>query len=459
MRRRFLAICGSAGSTDQPRLERAFALALGHEGLEPLVVSDALNVVADADCPRHIFPGGRGCAVGRLFRSDDWSTVPGTLSRDEATRLWHRGPAELLTRYWGGYAAFAATESAAGYVLRDPSGVFPIYSIGGLGAAVFVSDAALARELGLLEGRVDWDRVAEGLLLPDLRLSSTALRDCAELLPGEAIDFKGSPCAAAWTPADHVHRGAGWDVHESAARLRDTIQRSIGAWARDRRRIVLELSGGLDSSIIAACLARSGADLTCLTMATPTPDGDERTHARAVAHHLGVPLMERFYDPAAIDFRKSSSARLPRPSGAAFAQASDAALLAAAAEIGADCFFNGGGGDNVFCSIASATPAIDRLLARGPGPSFVRALADVAAIHHTTFWHAAGAALRNALGRSSSPWPIDRRLLAPALVPEPVAARHPWLAAGQRLPPGKYRHVQSILAIHNHLEGHDRGER
>ena len=44
--------------------------------------------------------------------------------------------------------------------------------------------------------------------------------------------------------------------------------------------IVLRLSGGLDSSIIAACLAKAKVQFSCINFPTRARDGDERNYAR-----------------------------------------------------------------------------------------------------------------------------------------------------------------------------------
>src|SRR3546814_10696864 len=67
----------------------------------------------------------------------------------------------------------------------------------------------------------------------------------------------------------------------------DLLQRLIinctAAWSASRSQILVELSGGLDSSIVTAALKSADADFSAITFATPDAEGDESVYARAVA--------------------------------------------------------------------------------------------------------------------------------------------------------------------------------
>src|SRR3546814_14435267 len=81
---------------------------------------------------------------------------------------------------------------------------------------------------------------------------------------------------------------------------------SLTAWSRTYDQGLIGISGGLDSSIVAASLRKAGNTLSGLTLMTDDPLGDERAFATAVASHIGMPLFEEDYDLANIDLDRSS---------------------------------------------------------------------------------------------------------------------------------------------------------
>jgi asparagine synthase (glutamine-hydrolysing) len=121
----------------------------------------------------------------------------------------------------------------------------------------------------------------------------TVLTDIDELLPGFSVDLAGTadrqrPC---WSPWDHVRAPEPEHSGEAADRLRRTIIQCVTGWTSSSNKLLLSVSGGLDSSIVAACLKAAGApDVHCLTMFSNDAGGDERDYARALCQKLDLPL-------------------------------------------------------------------------------------------------------------------------------------------------------------------------
>jgi asparagine synthase (glutamine-hydrolysing) len=445
MRGRYIILWAPAAAPS-PLLSAAFDQVVRLHNLVRVDAGAGLMVAAGRDMPPPRRAGGGSAVIlGQIFGPAGSNPAP----RDEEE------PEAFTRRFWGAYLAVRAPRPGrAGFAFRDPSGLFPCYRIAHPDAEILVSDAALARDAGLLDGAVDWGGLVQGLAYPNLRLAQTALAGCTELLPGTAISMGAEGRdRLPWNPAAFASARASVGSADPAA-LKQVIQECVAAWAGAHRHILLELSGGLDSSIVAACLKAAGANFTCVTLATASPEGDERIYARAVADFLNVPLAERAHDPGAVAFERSSAAHLPRPSGRAFAQASEGALLEVADAVGADAFMSGGGGDNVFCYLASAGPAADRLLFHGPGLGFMKTVRDITDLRGVTLREAAMAALRIALRRPTLRWRTDWTLLTPeARLLIGAQHAHPWLQDANTLLPGKRSHLNSLLSIHNHLEG------
>lgn len=354
-----------------------------------------------------------------------------------------------LDGHWGNFAFFCSSgEEAIAY--REPSGSVPVYRFGEPHETIYVSDAELALALGLLTRvEVDAQFVVHWLQFPFLRTPRTGLTGVQEVLPGVLLTRTGSGGwiqGRGWHPAAFVRRVAAIeDPAEAAERLRETALAVVPAQLAERS-IALRLSGGLDSSIIAACLSQAGFAFPCINFATRSRDGDERSYARAVAERFGlqlVELVERESTGLAAPVRPSLRP-LVNPLLAPF----ESAIEQTALELGAELLVDGGGGDNLFCSISSAAPVIDALERSGPRAA-ARAVAEIAERADCTTWDVLAAAARRLL-KPRRGWKDDRSLLnRQALLRAPEL--HPWLRDLPALP-GKLEHVEALVHIQHFLD-------
>src|SRR3546814_15967051 len=108
------------------------------------------------------------------------------------------------------------------------------------------------------------------------------------------------------------------DVLVVTHRGRHAVQTAVAADDGAYETVVLRLCGSLDSSIIAAFLAEADRRFVALTLVTRDRGGDGRVHARAVAAHLGVPLVEAMRETSDVDLAASAARGMPRPSARAF---------------------------------------------------------------------------------------------------------------------------------------------
>jgi asparagine synthase (glutamine-hydrolysing) len=114
---------------------------------------------------------------------------------------------------------------------------------------------------------------------------------------------------------------------------------------------------------------------------------------------------------------------------------------------GAELVLDGTGGDNVFCYLASATPALDASRS-GAWSEGVAALGNLARVHDTTAWAVARAAWRRSR-RPRIAWQREQSFLAPGASAR--AAHHPWLDAPDEALRGAYEQVQSIVGIRHFI--------
>lgn len=448
MSARYILILGEDPAT---RTERA-RLISDRTGLQPVFATTRFSVLANAGC-RCIPVADAGCILGALFRRPGPAEALVSLNECDALAVAKNEGQALLGGYWGGYVA-ALSRGDGTNILRDPSGTFPCYYAIRDDRALVGSDAELLLAGGVVP-EVDLEEIGRQLYRAFVPSAATALRGTRELLAGFSLRFPTAPEAQApwWSPWDHVSdRGEPRD--EAAERLARVVQDCVEAWASTRRRLLLSVSGGLDSSIIAACLAKAGADLVCLTMFTDDPAGDERPFARALCDHLGLRLMERPYRLDDIDIDEPLAPHLPRPRDRTQALAYERVNLEVAAEIGADGFMTGNGGDNVFGYSQSAVPIADRYLAGGVGEGLFASIRDVCRQTGCSIFDALSQALRLAHGPPRNRVRPNGLLLHPGFVADMSAGelRHPWLDAPPGALPGKAAHISAILRAQPTLE-------
>lgn len=429
---------------DAPGIHRRASEVLHSElGLQPVLAYDGMALLASQSTPALHLPNG-GVILGHLFARD------GTPIRNLSTMPIHSDPARalahVLDQFWGEYLFVRPESEGVGCtVLRDPSGGMPCLYFLQEGSALVTSDISLATRLGLYRRQVDWNFIARRLRYPNLKSQSTGLSGIKELLPGFSLTMRDrtADVAQVWSPWRFVSPGQRYvDPNDAASGVRNAVILAVEAWAKTDSRVLLELSGGLDSSIVACCLKGSGASVTCCTVATPVAGTDEQPYAKAIADHMGFVLrkIDLDFDAARFDFAPPSSSAVPGMGPLQYAV--NAAMEAAGTCHGVTSFFSGAGGDTVFSYLSNAVPAVDAFLERGLAcaASTVR---DLSFMHQCTIWRAAKLAARKLLRGPKNPAHADSSFLksdSAADVPEP----HPWFAAPPRTYPGDRERIADL---------------
>lgn len=402
-----------------------------------------------------------GWIFGYLFRRERPSGRVICLDPDEQLAVIESAGTYLLRHYWGGYVAVLPRADGSVHVLRDPSGLMPCYVRRRAESMFLASDIGALAAPG--SARIDFNAITAIMASVDRRGRRTGIAGIEELLPGERLIIEGASnrTEQAWSPFDYVRPPHRITFDQAAEELRETIKDAVGAWASSFDSILLGVSGGLDSSIVAAAAIARTPGLRFLTMAEPGTDGDERRYVNALTAKLGPPLTAKFYDIAAVDVERPVLPHLPLPVAMHFAQAIEAAHdeLATASTI--DAYFSGNGGDNVFCSLRTAVPLVDRLLAEGPRPGIIGTLSDIADLTGadipSVIKHACDRFRRRRSGHRIF---FDLSGLTPsaAVIATDVDDRHPWLDAPAGTLPGKAAHVALLARAQMSIELYPRRE-
>jgi asparagine synthase (glutamine-hydrolysing) len=368
---RFLAFIGEGSLTN----------AAGHVVQSDLGLTFAAPGLRVAYAGTSVPLGDRGILIGHLFRRGLPSLRVLNLSTAEIDRiLWSDGGA-LLQEFWGGYVAFLRRSDGSVRFVREPSGTIPAYwreTREGIVIASELGRTPFAPADGL---RIDTDALAVHLWAPHFTGHRTCISGVSEILPGEAFDIVGrnQRSTLLWSPWDHVPANPR-DVQADPSLLRDTILDAVTAWGDCFSNVLLGLSGGLDSSIVAAALRSSTCRVAGFTMYGADGESDERSYARQAASAASVSLACVDYDQEALDLSLPIASHVARPFLGHYAQAIANVHERAARDWGVDAYFSGNGGDNVFFMMHSVTPIVDRINARARPSMILKTIDDVAAV-------------------------------------------------------------------------------
>lgn len=450
----FIALVGDHRYNDSVTFERSGNDALAPTAMDCRISSTSLQLFVGKDTPT-VSISGSGLIAGRIFSKSGQPISEELGFSGSIDQLI----AHLLENFWGEYVAIIVAETGAVHVLRDPSGGVPcVYSIAG-GSGFLTSDISIACELGIYKRGVDWDVVSHFLAFPYLRMSRSGLTEVNELLPGCRLDCNGT-CAearAAWSPwrylsSEERHK----DRNEAAAGIRSAVSCVVNAWADIDGPVVMELSGGLDSSIVAACLSSHGRRVTFCTLVMPVAGTDERHYAQLLADQAGRALQSVDVGLSDASFDFPYPPRSVVPAIGILQHAVNEAWKAAGTKYDVAGFYSGAGGDSVFCYLKTASPAADAFLERGVAAG-IKAMRDLSALHQCTVWKAARLTLRKLTKRSEITWKCDHSFLRSSHVTDATMS-HPWLDAPADALPGDREKVMSLAGTQLFRDATPRGE-
>ncbi|MEE4453448.1 asparagine synthase-related protein [Novosphingobium resinovorum] len=345
-------------------------------------------------------------------------------------------------------------------IYRDPSGMVPCYySFNGETVAIG-TDVRSLDAIGAKQHRIDWDEIANSLIVPNLRRHQTCLSGVFEVAPGEMVVIDGNSAYRdqIWNPDSFIGQNRLCSFEEAAELLEATMVQTLDTWCNRYSRPLVSVSGGFDSSAISALAGRAGP-IELLHFYTTSPRGDERQYAAMLAEHLGGKMHAVLCEAGAIAIHKNLSSARPRPSARVFTQVFDEVSAGYAAKIGADAHFSGGGGDNVFGKLHSAYPLVDRYRREGLGKELITTALDICHVTGASM----PAVLRQALrglrsGSTPKAWNVHSDLLTPTAMKTLKPELHPWLARCMHVMPGEWQLIRNIaraVALTDHLNIED----
>ncbi|WP_143435357.1 asparagine synthase-related protein [Henriciella aquimarina] len=397
-----------------------------------------------------------GAVFGSVFaRSDKLVPAPPVhdVMPEEARRILRSRGGALLADYWGSYIAFLP--DADGYaVLTSPTGAIPCFHTRRGAVRLVFSDLAACACLGWRDTSINYDFVGRLLLYDKIQTGETGLCGVHELNAGCRLDasLDAETGGLVWDPREVAGQALELPEPDAARLLRQTVRYVVQSWAADCGAILLNLSGGLDSAIVAACLGEMDrGDIEAVHFRLLSDDPPEAHYARDAARCAGLALHEIPLDPATALPAPEHHPLSVRPWRQFLAldhgDAIGGDLLA-----GQPALFSGQGGDHLFLETRSPLVFADYVSRHGPGPRLAAELLGAARLSGQSIWSTAASAMSALHGRNRES--RFARDLAARSLPMHEAAGGPsgtlnllplWACERGGLPPAKFEQVASLV--------------
>jgi len=410
-------------------------------------------------CAAYILAEGGGVVLGNLFaRSQEGvsTAAPLALSEAESRAMQDTDGRHLIESYWGRYVAFLHDAQArASWVVRDPSGGLPCYLVRCRGVDVYFS--WIDDIVGLLDAplEINWSYLIAAVCFLREHSAGTGLREISQVLAGECVQMRAGATKRSfyWDPLAVANTETIEDLATAVAAMRQCVRDVVHAWASCHDHMLLSLSGGLDSSIVLACLkdAPSRPRISCFHYYPLGADLDERGFARAAAAKAGLELIERPRDSSFSLQPLLTIHRAPEPTNYGYFLEHSRLDAQLAAEHGATAVVIGYGGDQLFYQERAQWAPGDFLHRRGLRPGMLRVALDAAQMDQVSVWSVLREAASSYLVHHR--WSVlqeagrMRPLLVPAVIEEARRSAgflHPLLRHPRGAPSGKLWHAHQI---------------
>lgn len=438
-----MALCAQSGTEDRIKnaadaAERNFGVT---ERRNPQSRAGTTRTLGAGDPALDICNGAVSLQIFGELHLKDRPRLEATLRRTKTAR---EAAEAVIAQAWGSYVAFVADQNGM-FALGDPSGAVPLFIARShdLQVASTRLTPAFLKAAGLT-WNIDIDAVAKLLASPAAPAFLSGLSGVEIVTPGHLVSLRNATDSRPiWVPREIARRRKVLTPDVLASVLDDVLE----ALASNRR-IGVELSGGLDSSIVFSSLASLGFRPKPFNFATSGRGGDEAHFATDVADRWDTSL-----------YRCSSADALPCYSAFdALAQGVqpvvhglDSVFARARQDLidreQIDIIMTGQGGDSLFFNIPTRLVAADRCREMGIRSLFQPNTIDDARRVKGSVWSVLAATLgkRTKDDRGDHDW-LTPHLLGPAAAPalrDPLPV-HPWLLECADLPPAKALHLMVL---------------
>jgi asparagine synthase (glutamine-hydrolysing) len=457
---RFIAWCSNQRSASNVRLSNRLRTSLRSISGAWRIVLNTPNLevwCSGEQSPAMIartLPEDAGVVLGSLFHraSDLGEAVPSITSIDSslARQISSSKGEALVGECWGSYVAFIRHGSDRILTLVAPTGNLPCLFTRIEGLTLWCSNVLDLYELNVIPFEISQAYLSDRVI-GRFEAQQPSILGIERLQRGECqiIDVR---CIRSvqrhlyWQPLYFAEQAEPIeDPVRAANALRDTIRHCIHTLALAHEPLLLRLSGGLDSSIIAGCLrdVRHPERITCHTYFNPRSAADVRPWARMAAQHSRLRHVECPSDPDVMDLRALTDLAASYDVQPLLSYLGRSALeRTLCSEYGATAVFTGDGGDPGFCSDTIAYALVEYFQRHGLHPVALDLARQVSLATDRSIWQVLTRSFQRWRRGSSLADQQNSRKLVSRLVSRDIAQaaehdtryNHPWFAHRENVP-------------------------
>lgn len=343
----------------------------------------------------NILGNGKGVIIGDLFKSISTSKskiISGGLDRDYSEIIIKNNGRNLFRDLWGAYVAFLMPEGDRPVVaLRDPVGGLPAYIYEKDEYYIIFSDSKDFKCIYHDRFSFNIENISSSVFFIYNDYYDTGLNEISKIAPGQAAYFgrKEVNFINYWGPEQFCYSMPRWTVDTAAEALAATIDNVVQARASPYQSVALQLSGGLDSSIVLSSLKMSPnkPEINCINYYYDSGTNcDEREMARVAARHENVNLIEKRDSPEDVNLSLIHDfAFSVEPERARYWMFRGAFERHVANIHNVEAFFSGDGGDHLFYQ-GSKDCALEYLLLNNFGKDFLKQCFYSSHLEKKSFW-------------------------------------------------------------------------
>ncbi len=272
---RRLAIIDLSDAARQPMLNEDGGVAIAVVG----EIYNHLELRRGLEARGHVFRSRSDIEVVAHLWEEHGEGTPALLRGMFAIAVWDRRRGELM-------------------LARDRYGEKSIYWTFGRHGLAFASEIPALLELDGVGRELDLAALDAYLALQYVPHPHTIFRDIKKLPPGHLIVVRpgAEPVARPYMAIDHAPRYAGIDAHEAEREVRRIVEDAVRVRLMSDVPLGAFLSGGVDSSIVVACMARASSQ-PVKTFSIGVGDNPELPYARLVAERYRTEHHEEIVTP------------------------------------------------------------------------------------------------------------------------------------------------------------------
>lgn len=360
-------------------------------------------------------------------------------------------------QYWGRYLFLIANPvSKITAVIPDVYGAIPCYYIHIDGVTIFFSNFRDLPHIAGFDRSIRTDYIKSLLTATPDESPNTGICGIWKIPHGYRLCLENADTRAdfIWTPREYVDQARHASEDSAASALRDSILSAVHGHLSGHNKLLMRLSGGLDSNIVLAAArhVRPDIEILCVHSSFNDPAADEADLAELGARRANARFVKILYDCDTFSYSDLfEQPPSPERNESYYQKCIYDKVKLHYDEFGATAVFTGHGGDEIFLppigtyiaadfvrhhGLSTGLPSILLDSARHGSDSVFRTL--LRAVQYGMFHKPEAKLYRSVLaGNSYIPGElfegVDAELLA-----------HGWLKQLPNLPPAKFVHTKII---------------